>query len=388
LVNYYLCQHLDMRPQAPENALVKGATMQEFRKKGRFRHPVRTAVIAGVLLVVGAGLGVGGLKAAHKLHLTTASSVTQASAGYDLDAPTSAAIVGGDLFVTNQAGNSVSVLNATTGSHKATIAGPSFAFDRPTAIVALGQDLFIANGGGNSVTEIKGPSRSLARVISGAQFQFSDPIALAAQKGRLYVLSTGGPVTAVSTTSGDLIGVAAGSAFGFSHPMGLAVTGRNLYVTNRGANTVTEVDDRTMRFSASLAGAKFGFQAPTGAAIDGKDLWVTNAAGDSVSEIATRTGQPVRVVVDHTNIPTPGPITVGDGYVFTVSPPGDSPMVTQVEPDSGAVPWMMCNTNGPYLFSNPQAAVVSGSNLWVVSKASSSLTEMNTDSGALIRTIS
>jgi YVTN family beta-propeller protein len=366
----------------------KGAMMQKFRQRGRFSHPVRNAVVVVVLLVVGAGAGVGSLKAAHKLHLTTPSSVAQASAGYDLDAPSSAAISGGDLFVTNQAGNSVSVLNATTGSHKATIAGPSFAFNRPTAIIALGRDLYVANGGGNSVTEIDGPSRSLTRIISGAQFRFSDPIALAAQKGRLYVLSAGGPVTAVSTTSGDLVGIATGTSFGFSHPMSLAVTGRNLYVTNRGANTVTEVDDRTMTFGATLAGAKFGFQAPTGAAIDGKNLWVTNASGDSVSEIATRTGQPVRVVVDHTNIPTPGPITVGDGYVFTVSPPGDSPMVTQVEPGSGAVPWMMCNTNGPYLFSNPQAAVVSGSNLWVVSKASSSLTEMDTDSGALIRTIS
>ena len=48
----------------------------------------------------------------------------------------------------------------------------------------------------------------------------------------------------------------------------------------------------------------------------------------------------------------------------------------------------MCNFNGPYLFNNPQAAVVYGSNLWVVSRGSSSLTEMDTDSGALIRTIS
>jgi len=49
---------------------------------------------------------------------------------------------------------------------------------------------------------------------------------------------------------------------------------------------------------------------------------------------------------------------------------------------------MMCNYNGPYLFNDPQAAVVSGDNLWVVNQASSSLTALNTDSGALIRTIS
>jgi YVTN family beta-propeller protein len=362
--------------------------MDRMWKSGRDRRPVRTTLMVVGILIVGAALGAGGLKAAHKLHLSTASSVAQASAGYDLDAPTAAAISGHDLFVANEAGNSVSVLDATTGSHVATIAGPSFAFDHPTAILALGHTLFVANGGGNSVTEIDGTTRALVRTISGAQFQFSDPIALAGSQGRLYVLSSGGPVTAVSTSSGDLAGVAAGSTFGFSTPMGLAVTGSHLFVTNRAANSVTEVDDRTMTFVATLKGAGFGFQKPTGAAIDGKDLWVTNTAGDSVSEIASATARPVRVVVDHTNLPTPGPITVGDGYVFTVSPPGVSPMVTQVTPDNGAVPWMMCNTNGPYLFSNPQAAVVSGSNLWVVSKASSSLTEMNTDSGDLIRTIS
>jgi hypothetical protein len=362
--------------------------MDRMWKSGRDRHPVRMTLMVVALLVVGAALGAGGLKAAHKLHLSSASSVAQASAGDDLDAPTAAAITGGDLFVANEAGNSVTVLNATTGSHVATITGPSFAFDHPTAIVALGHRLFVANGTGNSVTEIDSSTRALVRTISGPQFQFSDPIALTGASGHLYVLSAGGEVTAVSTASGDLDGVAAGSPFGFSTPMGLAVSGSHLFVTNRGANSVTEVDDRTMTFVATLKGAGFGFQEPTGAAIDGPDLWVTNTAGDSVSEISAATARPVRVVVDHTNLPNPGPITVGDGYVFTVSPPGVSPMVSQVMPKDGAVPWMMCNTNGPYLFSNPQAAVVSGSNLWVVSKASSSLTEMNTDSGDLIRTIS
>ena len=157
-------------------------------------------------------------------------------------------------------------------------------------------------------------------------------------------------------------------------------------MTNSASNSVTEIDSQTLAFVASLQAENFKFKKPTGAVVDGTDLWVTNESGDSVTEVDTNTGQLVRVVVDHTNLPTPGPITVGDGYVFTVSPPGDSPMVTQI--DNGKVVWMMCNTNGPYLFSNPQAAVVSGSNLWVVSKGSSSLTEMDTDSGALIRTIS
>jgi YVTN family beta-propeller protein len=362
--------------------------MDGWRQFGRVRHRGRNALLALALLIVGALLAVGGLKAAHKLHLTSASSVAQASAGYDLDLPTAAAISGGDLFVANGGGDSVSVLNATTGAHVATIAGPSFGFDQPTAMIALGGDLFVANGSGNSVTEIDATARTLVRIISGPQFQFSDPIALAGGPDRLFVLSSVGPVTAVATSTGSLAGIAAGSSFGFNTPMGLAVAGHHLFVTNRGADTVTVLDDRTMAPLDTLQGAHFGFHEPTGVVVDGKDVWVTNTSGDSVTEISTRTDRPVRVVVDHTNLPTPGPITVGDGYVFTVSPPGISPMVTQVTPDNGAVPWMMCNTNGPYLFSNPQAAVVSGSNLWVVSQASSSLTEMDTDSGALIRTIS
>jgi DNA-binding beta-propeller fold protein YncE len=356
-------------------------------RRRRFNHPRRTALAVVVILILGAVLGLGGLKAAHKLHLTTSSSVAQASAGYGLDAPTAAAVVNHDLFVANEAGNSVSVLNVSTGAHLATIAGSSYQFDHPTAMIALGRDVFVANGAGNSVTEFDSSTRSPIRTIAGGQFHFSDPIALAGEHGRLYVLSSSGSVTGIGTASGSLVGVASGTQFGFDHPKGIAASGNNLYVTNSGSDSITTIDDQTMTFVTRLRGPGYGLRKPIGAVIDGKNLWVTNEAGDSVSEISTKTNAPVRVVVDHTNLPTPGPITVGDGYVFTVSPPGDSPMVTQVEP-GGSVPWMMCNTNGPYLFSNPQAAVVSGDNLWVISKGSSSLTEMNTDSGALIRTIS
>jgi hypothetical protein len=46
----------------------------------------------------------------------------------------------------------------------------------------------------------------------------------------------------------------------------------------------------------------------------------------------------------------------------------------------------MCNTNGPYLFNNPQSLVVAGTNLWVVNEGGNSLTEMDTASGNLIKT--
>ena len=341
------------------------------------------AALVAVLLV-GALLGIGGLRAIHKLHFSPPPSVAQPSAGYGLDAPTSAAAVGSDLFIANESGDSVTELNASSGAHVATISGASFAFNEPTAILGIGPDLFVANGAGGAITEFVASTRSLVRVISG----LSDPVAMAASGGYLYVLNGTGSVAKVSMASGGQVGLASGPQFGFDAPRGIAASGGNLFVTDSAANAITEINAQTMTLVTNLTGTRYRFSKPTGVVVDGPDLWVTNQTGDSVTEIATSSHRVVRVVLDHTNLPTPGPVTSGAGYVFTLSPPGDSPMVSQITPGNGIVTWMMCNTNGPYLFSNPQAVVVAGSNLWVVNKGSSSLTEMDSDSGALIRTIS
>jgi hypothetical protein len=347
-------------------------------------HIVRVTAAVVAILIVGALLGIGGVKAAHELHGPPPPPVAQYSAGYGLDAPVSASRVGSDLFVANESGNSVTEVNTSSGAHIATIEGTSFGLDEPTAILAAGPNLFVANGASNTVTEIDPINRSLVRTIPG----FSDPVAMAADSDRLYVLNGTGSVAEVSANTGTPLGVASGSQFGFSTPVGIAVAGDKLFVTNNAANSVTEINDRSMTVVTILQGPSYKFNKPTGAAVLGSDLWVTNQAGDSVTEIATNTDRVVRVVVDHTNLPTPGPVVVGDRYVFTISPPGDSPMVSQIRPSNGAVAWMMCNNNGAYLFNDPQSAVVAGSSLWVVSKGGNSLTQMNTDSGALIRTIS
>jgi hypothetical protein len=90
-----------------------------------------------VLLVVGAALGLGGLKAAHKLHLTTTSSVAQASAGYDLDAPTAATVEGRDLFVANGAGNSVTESNGNARTLIRIISGPQFTWALLKIVTAI-----------------------------------------------------------------------------------------------------------------------------------------------------------------------------------------------------------------------------------------------------------
>jgi YVTN family beta-propeller protein len=268
----------------------------------------------------------------------------------------------------------------------ATISGKRFGFDAPAAIVSVGQDLFVANSRDNTVSEFSAARRQHIRTINGAGYGFADPIALASSGQDLFVLNGAGSLTELATATGALIGTASGSTFGFDDPTGLAVADGDIFVANSAADSVTVVDASTLAFVASLSGSTFAFSTPIGVAFDGTNVWVTNQGDESVTEFSPTTLTELTVLVSW-NLPMAGPITYGNGYVFAVSPPGSSPMVSQISTTPAVVNWMMCNTNGPYLFNNPEAVVVVGSNLWVVNEGGNSLTEMDTVTGNLIRTV-
>ncbi len=340
----------------------------------------------------GAGALVGGTLLLMALPAAVASSDTSSPSvapvdPYHFNAPIAAAAVGFDLYVANSAGNTVTEVSSPSGAFLANVGGPTFGFNGPTAIATVGTQLVVANGTGNSLTEFNAGSNTLVRQISGSQYQFADPVAMAVVNSDIYVLSSGGSVTEVNATTGQLVGVASGPAFGFAQPTSIAAAGGGIFVTNSSANSVTELNAQTLAFVAKLSGAKYQFAQPVGIEAVGNGLWVTNQAGSSVTQFYALNRQVLRVVVSD-YLPTPGPITHGVGYVFTASPPGSSPMVSQITRQTGAVNWMMCNTNGPYLFNNPQALVVVGAKLWVINEGGNSLTEMVGSTGALVRTVS
>ena len=171
----------EVSPNSRSDSKKHGATtMANLSLSNRPARIVRVTVLIVGILTIGALLGIGGVKAAHELHGPPPPPVAQYSAGYGLDGPVAASMVGSDLFVANESGNSVTEVNAWSGAHVATIAGRSFGLDQPRAIISDGPALFVANGASNTVTEIDPTNRSLIRTISG----FSDPLALAAESAR------------------------------------------------------------------------------------------------------------------------------------------------------------------------------------------------------------
>ena len=62
-------------------------------------------------------------------------------------------------------------------------------------------------------------------------------------------------------------------------------------------------------------------------------------------------------------------------------------MVTSYAAVGTAYQWMMCNSNGPYNFNNPQAMLVVGTELWVANTSGNSLTQMNAITGDYLQRI-
>ena len=68
--------------------------------------------------------------------------------------PTAIAFDGSHIWVANDLGSSVTVLNAGDGSWVQTLSGGSYGFDYPFGVAFDGSHIWVTNGVGNSVTEL------------------------------------------------------------------------------------------------------------------------------------------------------------------------------------------------------------------------------------------
>lgn len=335
--------------------------------------------------------------------LAQVAGAARTSSPNEFDSPSGLAFGGGHLWVTNEAGNSVTEINPSDGSWVTTIRASRDGFNRPSAITNWGSDLFVANASG-SVSELR-DSGALVRVISGARYHFVDPVSVHSVGNTVYVLNAGRPsaatpimgsITELNARTGAFIRRIAGSSLGFSDPVAFAVSGPDLFVADEGNNSMTEV---------TIAGALVrvitgeGLAAPDGIAVEDGFVWVADSASNAATQINVSTGYVVATETDSDaayGFGQPSMVIAAEDNVYIASPFGSSPMVTKVAATSGVPSWYMCNTNGPYYFSLLSAFAISGDDLWVASRsgansatpaaATGSLTEMSLGDGSLIAT--
>jgi hypothetical protein len=325
------------------------------------------------------------------------------SGASEFDEPTGLAIGGGHLWVANEASNSVTEINPSNGAWITTIANAKgYRFNRPVAITRNGANLFVLNAG-DSVTEMTASSGKFVRVISGTRFHFMNPVAVTSSGNTMLVLNAGsaktpsGSITEFNARTGAFIRRVFGAKFALANPQALTVSGANIFVADEGNDSVTEVNLAKGALVRVIAGQ--GLNAPDGIAVSNGNVWVADAASNAATDINASTGAVIATDSDSTaayGFGQPSAVIAALGNVYIMTPYSTSPMVTKVGATNGKPYWFMCNTNGPYYFSDLSAFAVSGTDLWVASRTgdnshtpaakTGALTEMKITDGSLIAT--
>lgn len=321
----------------------------------------------------------------------------------EFDEPTGLAIGGGHLWVANKAGNSVTEINPSNGAWIATIASAkNYHFNRPVAITRNGANLFVLNAG-NSVTEMTASTGKFVRVISGARFHFANPVAITSTGNTMLVLNAGsaatpsGSITEFSSRTGAFVRRVVGAKFSFANPQALTVSGANVFVADEGNASVTEFKVANGALVRVIKGQ--GLDAPDGIAVASGNVWVADAASNAATDINATTGAVIATYSDADGdygFGQPSAVIAAQGNVYVMTPYSTSPMVTKVGATNGTPYWYMCNTNGPYYFSDLSAFAVSGNDLWVASRTgdnsqtpaakTGALTELLITDGSLVAT--
>jgi streptogramin lyase len=350
-------------------------------------------------LRVAAALTLSAVLAASGIGIFATASITLSGASPlpEFDAPSGLAVANGNVWVTNEADNSVSEVNASSGALVKMLTAKSFGFDQPSAIVHIGAHLFVANVN-NTVSIITASTSANAGILSGKSYGFAHPVALAKSGGKLLVLSAGasgssGALSVVDSASHRVIANVKDASFVGADA--IAASASDAYIADDGSDSVTDVNLSTDSVSDVITDP--GIVGPDGVAISDGSVWVSDNGSNAASQIDATTDTVVQTANDSSyGFSNPSVAIASDGNVFIASPLGASPMVTKLSATTGEAYWYMCNTNGPYYFSNLSAFAVSGTDLWVASAsgannplpdaATGSLTELLTTSGALVAT--
>ncbi len=326
------------------------------------------------------------------------------------DAPSSMALVGPYLFVTNYANSTVTEVDAGTGAFLATIPAATLRAANPTAIVADDNELFVAAQGG-SISEISGNGQYLGQLVvtgcgsaTALVVENTSTVVELCSNGRLNEIDTA-DLTLGSTIRASVIKATERT---FTKATALAIEGTSAYVTFTTTNNASDgvvvyslVTNTITSKADEATNPGDAFAAPAGIAVAGKFLWITNAGTDAGTTVTTGISPSVEQLARATlsfiisdsssnDLGTAGAVLANhasgtsdtDVYVATIQGT-TAPMVSYydpptVQPSSPTLnwKWMMCNTNAspptpgyPYKFDHPSAFALYGPILWVANAA-------------------
>ncbi|HWD95766.1 MAG TPA: hypothetical protein VG246_05035 [Acidimicrobiales bacterium] len=308
---------------------------------------------------------------------------------------------GRHVWVANVFGNSVTELDARSGSVIRVIDDPADGFTTPIALAVTDDHVWVVNEGvkGNkrgtgSITELSTRTGALVRVIAIRSARLDNPAAIAISKSRVWVTnqqtsSDGGSVTNLSEHDGSITRVIDSLGGAFDGPVAVATRGddvwivssgaKNYYGNGRGVGSVTELDAVTGRVKRIITAQTAPFDEPTAIAISGMHVWVANLNYSSIVELNESSGAVVRLIRAN-SLNQPLSMAVDHDHLWVANFFGNS--VTEFKKETGAVVRVI----GAGI-NDPGGIAIAGSHVWVTDGPSNAVTELNESNGALVQTI-
>jgi hypothetical protein len=347
-------------------------------KRGRLveilARPVHSAVIHASIF----------LFAAFAVIISPAAS-GMAGAASDFNGPAGVAVSGNIVLVANGLGNSVTELNAATGSLIRVVKLASDDLNRPIGFAVRGNDAWVVNNEGSVITELNAQNGSLVRVIKLGAGQSGN--AGAALSGSSLWVANNSLDTLFEFNTATGTEIRAIKANGLNGPTCVEVNGSQVWVGSvtvgvGGGNWLAE-------FNASN-GSQVSELTPTWPnfgirhfAVSGAYLWVTDGYG-WVFQLNSGTGSLVRTLhITAAVLPGTDGIVVAGGKVWLADGIGNS--VTELNASNGSLVRVI---HAPAdKLSNVTDVAVSGGHVWVTNGGNNSVTELNASNGSLMRVI-
>jgi 6-phosphogluconolactonase (cycloisomerase 2 family) len=315
--------------------------------------------------------------------------------------PVAIAVGGLHVWVANVFGNSVTELDAATGSIVRVIDAGADGFKTPIAIAVTQSHVWVVNDGvkgdsrgTGSITELSASTGALVRVITVSAARFDNPAAIAISGSHVWVTnletsSNGGSVTDLNESNGSIARVVDSLSDAFDGPVAVAARGddvwivsngvKNYYGNGRGVGSVTELDATTGRVIRVITAQTVPFDEPTAIAVSGSHVWVANLDYSSIVELDASNGSLVRLIRAN-SLNQPLSMAVDRDHLWVANYFGNS--VTELKKSTGAVVRVI----GAGI-DEPGGIAIAGSHVWVTDGPSDAVTELNESNGVLVRTI-
>jgi hypothetical protein len=412
------------RDVASETSDAAELLIEEARRKGRRRRLRKgmvallafAAVVALVIFAVGAA-PIGAPKPSNSNTAPPIGVNLSSVVVPHFDGPVAMAVSGGNVWVVNLAGNSITEFNAVTGSQVRIINAKADALHHPDGITVQGSHVWVTNsneqlgmGGGNydtarysSVTELNAKNGALVRVIDAKADGFLEPGPITISGSHVWVLNQnassfspsrpGIALIELNARTGSLVHVFKTNVDGLDGTLNLTASRSDVWLSNVGGpvGSVTEINSQNGSLVRIIEATRGQLGSPDGIAVSDGRVWVENIrdTANSVAEIKTSNGTFVRVIkarADWFNglfgIAAQNShvwVTNGEGYENG----SHTNTVTELDARTGSLQRIIkVEDHGLY---GPTEIIAKGTMLWVLN--TDSVTELNQRNGSLVQVV-